>query len=183
EADWDAWLAEQEGRVKADAGRILYDAVIAPPDTDMGDYESLKAALEWIYADCEWKHPGGVRTATSRPDVRPIIKRIWSPRSAPDESKRKYLNWPTVAEDAWTTPEAWALIADPERVVADGEEVVLFFDGSKSRDATALVGCCVSDGHVFTIGVWEPDPAHGDESVVPVAERELTGHRAFETRK
>ena len=31
-----------------------------------------------------------------------------------------------------------------------------FFDGSKTRDATAAVGCCLDDGYVFTIGVWEP---------------------------
>jgi hypothetical protein len=187
ESDWDAWVAEQEGRIKADAGRILYDAVIAPPDTDMGDFESLKAALEWVYGDCDWKRPhepdpnraGDLRPVPgSKPDVRPIIKRIWSPKAKADDSKRKYLNRPTVAEDAWTTPEEWAVLTDPTRVVADGEDVVLFFDGSKSRDATALIGCCVEDGHVFTVDVWEPDPAHDTEDVVPVAEVDLTVRRS-----
>jgi hypothetical protein len=32
----------------------------------------------------------------------------------------------------------------------------MFFDGSKSRDASALIGCRVDDGHVMTLGVWEP---------------------------
>jgi hypothetical protein len=66
------------------------------------------------------------------------------------------------------TPQEWAKLTDPTRVVADGEDVVLFFDGSKSRDATALVGCCMSDGHVFTEYVYEPDPKHTTEDVVPV---------------
>ena len=70
------------------------------------------------------------------------------------------LNQPTAADDAWTTADAWAALADPTKVVADGDEVVLFFDGSRSRDATALIGCRVEDGHVFTLGVWEPDPRH-----------------------
>lgn len=174
ESDWEAWLAEQEGRVKTGAGRILYDAVIAPPDTDMGDFESLKSSLEFVYMDCDWKHPDGVRTAESLPDVRPIIKRIWSPGSKPDDSQRKYLNRPTAAEDAWTTAEEWSVMWDPTRTVADGEEVVLFFDGSKSRDATALIGCCVEDGHVFAVDVWEPDPSHDAEDVVPVQEVDLT---------
>jgi hypothetical protein len=58
--------------------------------------------------------------------------------------------------------------------VEDGEDVVLFFDGSKSRDATALIGCCVEDGHVFTVDVWEPDTSHDTDDVVPVQEVDLT---------
>jgi hypothetical protein len=180
ESDWDAWVAEQEGRVKADAGRILYDAVIAPPDTNMGDYESLKTALEWVYGDCDWKkphepdpnRPGDLRPVPgSKPDVRPIIKRIWAPNAKPDDSKRKYLDWPTSASDAWCTAEEWSACADSTITVADGEEIVAFFDGSKSQDATGIVGCRISDGHVFTIGGWErPLGPQGDDWTVPVDE-------------
>jgi hypothetical protein len=170
EGTWDAWLAQQEGRTRG-VTSILYDARIAPPDADMRDPKSLRTALELVYADCPWQ------------DVRPIMDRIWSPNARPDDSQRKYLNQPTAAEDAWTTAEEWALLADPTRVVSDGEDVVLFFDGSKSRDATALIGCCVEDGHVFTVDVWEPDAAHNTESVVPVAEVDLTVRRAPERWK
>ena len=52
-------------------------------------------------------------------------------------------------------------MAKPERELVDGEDVVLFFDGSKSGDHTALVGCCMSDGHVFTAGVWRPGELSG----------------------
>jgi phage terminase large subunit-like protein len=57
--------------------------------------------------------------------------------------------------------------------------VVLFFDGSKSRDATALIGCTVNAGHVFTLGVWEPDP-NDDNSTVDQADVDLTVMQAFE---
>lgn len=153
EATWDAWVAQEEGRTRGNS-RILYDARVAPSDTDMADPESLRAALEWVYGDCWWAKP------------RPIMERIWDPRSTPDASKRKYLNWPAVAVDAWTTPQAWAKLADPSKTVAAGEDVVLFFDGSKSRDATALIGCRVSDGHVFAVDVWEPDPGHSSGDAV-----------------
>lgn len=160
EGTWDAWVAQEEGRTRGQQ-RILYDAVIAPGDTDLADPVSLQRALEWVYADCPWVN------------IRTIMERIWSPKSRPDDSRRKYLNRPTVAEDAWVKPEQWALLADPARVVADGEDIVLFFDGSKSRDATALIGCRVSDGHVFTVGIWEPDPGHDTASQVPVVEVDL----------
>jgi len=181
ETDWDAWILQEEGRLVDDAGRTLYDAIVAPPDTDMSDADSLRAALEWVYGDCEWKRPhgpDGEPVPGSAVDVRPIMKRIWAASAKPDDSQRKYLNRPTAALDAWTTPEAWALLADPSVVVADGDEVALFFDGSKSQDATALIGCRISDGHVFTAGVWEPDPNDPDD-VVPVAEVDATVHLAF----
>ncbi|WP_041254200.1 hypothetical protein [Frankia sp. EAN1pec] len=91
EGTWDAWLGQEEGRSRAET-RILYDARIAPADTRLDDEASLAAALEHVYADCPWQ------------DLRPIINRIWSLNARPDESKRKYLNRPTAAEDAWTTP-------------------------------------------------------------------------------
>jgi hypothetical protein len=98
------------------------------------------------------------------------MERIWSPRSKPDDSKRKYLNWPTAAEDAWVAPEEWNRDARrPRRRRDHGADIVMFFDGSKSRDATALIGCDVDSGHVFTLGVWEPDP-NDDEDTVDAAD-------------
>lgn len=174
EATWDDWVAQEEGRLRGEA-RILYDARIAPPDTDMADPDSLRRALEWVYGDCEWK-----RGPDGKVDVRPIMQRIWRKSARPDDSKRKYLNWPTAPADAWVEPQAWTVLTDVTKVVADGEEIVLFFDGSKSRDATALLGCRVSDGHVFTLGVWEPDPTHTTEDVVPVYEVDAAVEQAFQ---
>jgi hypothetical protein len=174
ETSWDGWVAQEEGRTRGRT-KILYDARVAPPDTDMTDEESLTRALRHIYDDCFWVN------------YRPIIERIWDPRSSLDASKRKYMNWPTAGVDAWMTREAWAKLARPDREVALGEEIVMFFDGSKSRDATALVGCCVSDGHVFTIGAWEPQGRHtaeadspGGQWTVPVVEVDAAVARAFD---
>jgi len=166
ETSYDGWLAQEEGRTRGES-KVLYDARIAPPDTDLTDEASLMAALEFVYEDCFWQK------------LRPIMERIWDPRSKPDDSKRKYLNWPTAAQDAWTTKESWAACTDATQVVADGEEIVAFFDGSKSRDATALIGCRVSDGFVFTIGVWEPETTHTTESVVPVGQVDAAVEQMF----
>jgi hypothetical protein len=59
----------------------------------------------------------------------------------------------------------WQRLADKTVEVDPDEPVVLFFDGSKSRDATALVGCTLDAGHVFTIDVWEPDPGDPNDTV------------------
>jgi hypothetical protein len=166
EETWDAWLAQEEGRTRGKT-KILYDATIAPPDTDLADPKSLRRALEHVYADCPWV------------DVPIIMERIWSPRAKPDDSKRKYLNWPTAAADAWVAPEQWSALSRPEISVDEGAEIVLFFDGSKSRDATALMGCEVESGHVLTLGVWEPDPTD-DEDTVDAADVDRVVGLAFE---
>ena len=177
EATYGAWLAQEEGRTRGET-RILYDARIAPPNTDMADPDSLRPALEWVYGDCEWKKA----TPDSPPDVRPIMERIWSPRSRPDDSKRKYLNWPTAAQDAWITLEEYTRLEDKSVVVDPEEPVVLFFDGSKSKDATALIGCTITTGYVFTLGVWEPDPNDPDE-IVDAADVDRVVELAFKNHR
>jgi len=163
--DWESWLAQEEGRVQGES-RILYDARVAPPDTDMGDESSLDRALAQVYGDCWWV------------DRRAIKTRIWDLKSRPEDSQRKYLNRPTSAVDAWVTQEQVELLVNRDRVVLPSEDIVLFFDGSKSRDATGLVGCCLSDGHVFVVEAWEPNP-YDDEDVVPVSAVDATVAYAF----
>lgn len=167
EGSFDAWVAQEEGRTKNEA-KILYDARKAPPDTKLDDEASLDRALELVYGDCWWANRASIKT------------RIWHPKARPDDSKRKYLNWPTTPEDAWTKPEHVELLIDTTKVVADGEQIALFMDGSKSRDATGILGCRLSDGHVFVIGAWEPDP-NDDDDEVPVHEVDAAVHRAFRT--
>ncbi|MGX1738554.1 terminase TerL endonuclease subunit [Corynebacterium flavescens] len=161
ESNFDEWCAQEAGKSKG--GRILYDARQAPHDTDLSDADSLRSALEFVYADCEW----------ALKNVGSMIKRIWNTRSKIDDSKRKYLNWPTTSSDSWADPQDWAQMAQPEVEVVPGERIAMFFDGSLTRDTTALVGCRIDDGHVFLIGAWEPGNEHDGETIdVPaVAER------------
>lgn len=169
ESVFDDWVAQESGRAKVKT-RILYDARQAPPETDMADEESLRAGLEWVYADCPWA------------DIDAIIARIWRVSAKLDDSKRKYLNWPTASTDSWVDPQDVSATTASDVVVGEGEQVVMFFDGSLSNDNTALVGCRLSDGHVFTIGVWEPVSAGSDERpMVDVDAVDGAVESAFET--
>jgi phage terminase large subunit-like protein len=63
----------------------------------------------------------------------------------------------------WIAPDAWAACAT-KRTLEDGEQVVLAFDGSYRRDATALAACTL-DGFVSVV-VWErPERAPADWKV------------------
>lgn len=150
ESTFNDWVLQETGRSKNES-RILYDARQAPHDTEMGDADSLRSALEWVYADCPWS------------DIDAIMTRIWSPSAQVDDSKRKYLNWPVASSDSWCDPQDWAQMARPDIDVAPGEDIVMFFDGSLSNDHTALIGCRMDDGHIFTIGVWQPKAADPDD--------------------
>lgn len=150
ESTFNDWVLQETSRSKNES-RILYDARQAPHDTEMGNADSLRSALEWVYADCPWS------------DIDAIMTRIWSPSAQVDDSKRKYLNWPVASSDSWCDPQDWAQMARPDIDVAPGEDIVMFFDGSLSNDHTALVGCRMDDGHIFTIGVWQPKAADPDD--------------------
>lgn len=118
-----------------------------------------------MYDDCHWVNVDTIREG------------VWDPRTPVDVSRRFYLNQPTAREDAWVTPQEWAACTDATVTVKDRDDIVLFFDGSKSEDATALIGCRVTDGHIFTLGVWEPHLTGRD---VPVEEVDETVAKAFD---
>ncbi|MER7833489.1 Terminase [Streptomyces sp. NPDC095602] len=125
--------------------RLLWDHREAPADVDLTDMAAMTAALREVYGPF-----GDVL------DLRGIVENeFWNIEKDPEESRRYFFNQPTASRDAWTTHPEWAACARPDLVVADDEPIVMFFDGSKSDDATGLVGCRVSDGHVFVIDCWE----------------------------
>lgn len=175
EATFEDWVLQEEGRTR-NRKKILYDARMAPPNTALVDdppehQVPLQQALEFVYEGCPWV------------DLEATKALIWSPRYTESRSIRFFLNRPTAADNAWVALEEWTLLRDPTRVVrkADGEEpgeeIVMFFDGSRSNDHTALVGCCMSDGHVFKIGHWAPEKASG---LVNVSKVDAAVRRAFE---
>lgn len=168
ETTYSAWIDQELGRSKNDR-KVLYDCRRAPADTDLSDNDSLRRGLAVVYEDCPWT------------DIDAIVTRIWSTASRPDDSKRKYLNWPTAAADSWCDPQEWQKLARPDIEVSPGEEICMFFDGSKSKDHTALVGCRISDGHVFVVDVWAPERTpDGDVKVVDVEDVDAAVWNAFQ---
>lgn len=172
------WAKIREGRAKDDG--LYYDHREAPAETDMADRESLLAGLAYTYGDSADRNGGHV-------DLDPLVATIWDPSTDPQTARADFLNQITHASDSWISQPEWAGVARPDVVVGERDEVVLGFDGSRRRsrgvtDATALVGCRVSDGHLFLIGCWEqPDGPFGQEWQVPTAEVLAAVGDAFRT--
>jgi len=158
----EAWEDVQAGRV-VDSG-MLYDSLEAPPEARLCA-EEAPAVLAAVKGDSYWL------------DSERIVKEIVDSRHAPSESRRFYYNQIVAAEDAWVTPQQWDALADRKTRVARDELVTLGFDGSLTDDHSALMGCRVSDGYVFTLGVWDPQ-RHGGEA--PRAEIDRAVRAAFE---
>lgn len=167
EATFDAWIEQESGR-SIGKTKILYDSRIAPPDTNMADPESLRAALEFVYDDCYWTKPEWA------------MERIYDPGSDPADSERKYLNWPNADKDSWCDPIEWAGISDPNLRLAPGDRIALGFDGSLTGDATVLVATRISDGAVFLIGAWEPTESGNPVPVEVVNEKVAWCYLTFE---
>jgi hypothetical protein len=162
-----------EGKTKKQ--RLLFDHREADADVDLTDEKQVIAGLREAYGPF-----------ADNMDLERILAEIWDPRNDPQDSRRYYFNQPTSARDAWVSSPEWRACEAP-KTVGKGERVTLGFDGSRKRtrgvtDATALVGCRVSDGHVFEIRIWEqPDGPAGEDWEVPVDEVDFEVRKAFET--
>jgi hypothetical protein len=68
-------------------------------------------------------------------------------------------------DSTWIGPHEWASRAAVERGLRPGEQIVLGFDGSYRRDATALVARTL-DGFLSPLAIWErPERASSDWKV------------------
>jgi phage terminase large subunit-like protein len=82
-------------------------------------------------------------------------------------------------DSTWIAPQEWASRAAVERSLRSGEQVVLGFDGSYRRDATALVACSL-DGFLSPLAIWERPERASPDWKVPRDEVEDTIAEAME---
>lgn len=146
EQSYNAWQAQAAGKAKRQD--ILYDSIEAPPSTDLYNDVSRMSGLQAAYADAPWA------------DLERLGDEVLDPRTTVADSIRYYLNGLATAEDAWVDPRKFDDLTRADLVVADKDDIAMFLDCSKSGDATGLVGCRISDGHVFVLGMWQRP--HGD---------------------
>ncbi|MCK9921612.1 phage terminase family protein [Frankia sp. AgPm24] len=160
-----------EGRTREH--RMLFDHREAPPDVDLTDRASLRAALAEVY--------GPFAPALDLDSI--IENEFWNLSKDVQDARRYFLNQPTAAVDAWLSRQEWAACAQPEVVVDDSDPLVMFFDGSKTDDATGLVGCRMADGHLVVLGCWEkPQGAAGQDWQVDRADVDRVVRQAFDRR-
>lgn len=150
ERDYDAFRQGADG--------MLYDSIEAPDKFDFNDDDQVKSYIP--RGDSDW---------VSRER---LLAEIRDPRTTPAMAYRYYLNKIHAEEDKPFDRAKWAANAKPDYVVAKGALITLGFDGSISRDHTALIGTEVETGHQFVVGYWEPEMIGGELKIDTVAVNE-----------
>jgi hypothetical protein len=151
---------------------LLYDSIEAPPGTDILTEEGRMAGARAAYSDAPWA------------DLERICDEMMDSRTSVADTIRFYLNGLAAEEDSWVEPTAFDALSAANTVVADGDQIALFLDCSKSEDATGLVACRLSDMFVFLIdgdSVWQRP--HGDRGkgwLAPRAEVDAKVRSAFD---
>lgn len=114
--------------------------------------------------------------------MRPAEFKSTALQMSPNQFIRFRLNGWTATEEAWLPIGAWqALDAGYNDPLADGDEVVLGFDGSWKGDATAVVACRVRDLRVEILGLWErPEGPLGAGWHVPAGDVEAFIRQQYE---
>ncbi len=136
----------------------------------------------WAPADPDCDHRDPAVHAACNPQfgdtLDPAELLIAASRDAENEFRRFRLNLWTKTFSQWLKFGAFeACRSDPPKPLAEGDEIVIGFDGSWSNDTTALVACRISDLHLVVLDAWEKDP-EADDWRVPVGEVEDAIRRA-----
>jgi hypothetical protein len=165
EQSWHAHQTQLKGKNRSRKRDLLLDHREADPMTDIYDEESLRRGLIHAYGDSAAENGGWV-------NIDGVIDEFWDENTDVQEARRYFLNQITHASDSWLSQPELAAVADPTKVIADRDVIVLGFDGSRGRakgkpDATALIGCRVHDGHLFEVNVWEAPDGPGQEDWTP----------------
>jgi phage terminase large subunit-like protein len=136
----EAFESAQSGRA-VDTG-LFYDSLEAPAEAKLTE-EWIVPTLRAVRGDSVWL------------DVDRLKASILDVRNPPSRSRRFWFNQIVAAEDAFLAPYEWDACRLEGAGLRPGDEIVLFFDGSKSDDATGLAACRMSDGFVTAVGVWQ----------------------------
>ncbi len=98
------------------------------PEPEMAD-EELLALLGEVYGGAPWV------------DLERIVAETRDAATPWDEAVRYYFNAPAGGSEVLVDPLRWAALRTDDADIPDGSRVALGFDGSYSRDGSALVAC------------------------------------------
>lgn len=152
---WDPTEAsEAQATAESANPRVLLDTVEPRRVDDLGDDEALYRELLRQYGDSARERGGWVNIKGR------IMHEVRNTGFLEADRRRFFLNEIVVGESVLVDPVRWDLQAKTDEHLDPKTPIALGFDGSKYRDATALIASRISDGRLFTLRIWErPDDA------------------------
>lgn len=163
-----------EAQISADSGEkdVYVDTIEPQRVEDLDDDAALYRELLRQYGDSALERGGWVNIKGR------IFNECRSKRHFEADRRRFFLNEIVVGESVFVDPIKWDAYAEPEQLAAD-TPIALGFDGSKYRDATALIASRLSDGKLFELRIWER-PKDATDWKVPSAEVDQVVADTFE---
>jgi hypothetical protein len=140
-----------EAQVTADSGDsdVLLDNVEPRRVDDLSDDTVLYRELLRQYGDSARERGGWVNVKGR------MLSECRSSRHLEADRRRFFLNEIVVGQSAFVDPIKWDLFGYDDQTLTKAEPIALGFDGSKYRDATALVASRISDGRLFEVRIWQ----------------------------
>jgi phage terminase large subunit-like protein len=132
------------------------------PTTDARDIKALKMANPASWITKEYLRRQTANPELSDAEVLQLHGCVWA-----------------ATESTWISPADWDACLAPGVALADGDQIVLGFDGSEKRDATVLAAARL-DGFVVPLAIWKRPP-RVEEWRVPRREVHEAVAHAFET--
>jgi len=171
---WDPTeLSEAQVTASAKDDRILLDTIEPKRVEDLTNDEELYEELLRQYGDSARERGGWVNVRGR------IMHDVRSEIHLEADRRRFFLNEIVVGQSAFVQPERWDAQTTAD-VLQPDDEITLGFDGSKRRDATALIAERRSDRKLFTIRVWERPHNADKDWKLPTTEVDQAVRDAFE---
>ena len=113
-------------------------------------------------------------------DIDGIIAQFQDPTSDMALLERLWTNRPVAGGGKAFPMERWAEVVRSDFEPPAGALITLGFDGSRFRDATAIIGTHVETGYQWAVGIWEPPATKQAEWEVDKEAVDATMAAAFE---
>lgn len=148
---------------------LLYDSLEAPPEAPL-DPDEVTEVLKGVRGDSVWL------------DVDRIKNEVVDGRISPSVNRRFWYNQIVSSDDDWIDHRHLEACRADLEGFGERDEIVMFLDCSKNDDATALIGCRLSDGLVSVLGYWQKPPGdRGKGWLVPRESVDQAVTYAFDT--
>lgn len=165
ERDYLAWKSQVEAGGAVD---ILYDSLEPDHEVDLTNSEEVLEGIRIARGDSDWLNADR------------ILAEIQDPETAAADAHRFYLNRIVSGSGQWMDPAIWDGAYDAQDPPPPGTRITLGFDGSRTRDATAIVATDLTTGWQWLVQAWERDWLQ-PEWEVPVGEVNRVVREMFAT--
>jgi hypothetical protein len=150
------------------AERMHRDAEKALVQPDEGRGSRMFFFYRWADESIDITTPEGLReavieasgpTVAAWSDIDRIARQFGAAGADQGYLERTWLNRVKRGQSRAFDAVRWSqLAAQRPKEIPDGALVVAGFDGSRFKDATALVACEVASGYVWPVGIWQRPP-------------------------